>query len=174
MAIFIFGVKVLVLGALRAEHRGKPQRPPLRGCAFFKFHRGRQFGWGPQNLFCPSVLLYLEQLSKVAQGSSCKHTNLPLKSRPWGSSGTLLINSESHQRACSPLWRYEPALPGSHLPPRRDAPTDPHPTSQANEGRTKGTWHLKGWLKMTSRPHFFLFCFVFFFRRQFLHGSLMD
>ena len=24
MAIFIFGVKVLVLGALRAEHRGKP------------------------------------------------------------------------------------------------------------------------------------------------------
>lgn len=55
----------------------------------------------PQNLFCPSVLLFLEQLSKVARGSSCKHTNLPLKSRPWGNSGTLLINSESHQRACS-------------------------------------------------------------------------
>lgn len=51
----------------------------------------------PQNLFCPSVLLFLEQLSKVARGSSCKHTNLPLKSRPWGNSGTLLINSESHQ-----------------------------------------------------------------------------
>lgn len=77
--------------------------------AFFKFHWGWQFGWRPQNLFCPSVLLFLEQLSKVAQGSSCKHTNLPLKSRPWGNSGTLLINSESHQPASLPypLWRYE-------------------------------------------------------------------
>lgn len=70
--------------------------------AFFKFHWGWQFGWRPQNLFCPSVLLFLEQLSKVAQGSSCKHTNLPLKSRPWGNSGTLLINSESQQLVSLP------------------------------------------------------------------------
>lgn len=84
-------------GALGAEHNAARQQ--LSGDdAFFKFHRGWRFGWRPPNLFRPSVLLFLEQLSKVAQGSSCKHTNLPLKSRPWGSSGTLLINSEFRLR----------------------------------------------------------------------------
>lgn len=102
-----FGEKVTSLGCER--HNGERRQLPHRLSAFFKFHRGWQFGWKPQNLFCPSVLLFLEQLSKVAQGSSCKRTNLPLKSGPWGNSGTLLINSESPQPASLPypLWRYE-------------------------------------------------------------------
>lgn len=102
-----FGKKVMSLGCER--HNGEWRQLPHRLSAFFKFHRGWQFGWKPQNLFCPSVLLFLEQLSKVAQGSSCKRTNLPLKSGPWGNSGTLLINSESPQPASLPypLWRYE-------------------------------------------------------------------
>lgn len=106
------GRKLWVLGVKgTTQWRAAAAAPPsaLRLSAFFKFHRGWQFGWKPQNLFCPSVLLFLEQLSKVAQGSSCKRTNLPLKSGPWGNSGTLLINSESPQPASlpNPLWRYE-------------------------------------------------------------------
>lgn len=97
------------LGCERPSTMETGGSPPHRLTAFFKVHRGWQFGWKPQNLFCPSVLLFLEQLSKVAQGSSCKRTNLPLKSGPWGNSGTLLINAESPQPASLPypLWRYE-------------------------------------------------------------------
>lgn len=104
-----FREKVTVLGCEKQNIMVSSSSSPHRLSTFFKFHWGWQFGWRPQNLFCPSVLLFLEQLSKVAQGSSCKHTNLPLKSRPWGNSGTLLINSESHQPGSLPypLWRYE-------------------------------------------------------------------
>lgn len=103
-----FGERVMSLGCERHSTMASGGSSPI-GAAFFKVHRGWQFGWKPQNLFCPSVLLFLEQLSKVAQGSSCKRTNLPLKSGPWGNSGTLLINSESPQPASLPypLWRYE-------------------------------------------------------------------
>lgn len=121
------------------------------------------------NLFCPSVLLFLEQLSKVAQGSSCKRTNLPLKSGPWGNSGTLLINSEPlSQPACPALCGGMRRCTSRHTSASRLGCPDRLTSHFIGKWRgTAGTWHLKGWLVPWQADWVF-------FRRQLLHWSWVD
>lgn len=173
ITIFIFfGEKVLVLRAQRVS-RGVSHRGSLCEAApSLNSTEDGSLDVETPKIYSLSICfaIILRTTVKSCPGTKLQHTNLPLKSKPWGCPWTLLINSESHQRVPAALWRYEPALPGSHLSPRRMRPQTHIPLHRQMKAGPKGP-APKGWAGTLAGPIFLL---LFFFRRQFLHGSLMD